>query len=314
MKKTKFLILSLSLMASVIFFSCIPSAKATSSAVWFDTSTELVWEYTQQALDESMQLINSNTTYRKVNFTEIIEGPDHLNISGHFYSATEADVLAHGYNDSGIWEYESFGIEPEIYDNDLTTKYVSIFNEQQTNLTQIETLSAADQTYVLLAMGFVLDDILFAVAFLYILAQGFGATFGHNYNSSTIDSVTERNIVYGLDIDFSIDDSGHWQNVTTSSDLNLTYGVASNILLQSEIVTSTYYTEWNGTDYETEYHAGRYVHEIKYPDELLDDFPTEDEPEPEPEPIIPGFSVPILLGSITIGVIPAALIIKRKKK
>jgi hypothetical protein len=260
-----------------------------------------------------MELLNSNTTYRKVNFTEYLEGPDHLNISGGLYSATEADVLAYGYNDSSIWEFDGLVLDPEIYDNDLSTKFVSYFNEQNVDLTQIETLSDADQTMILMAMGFVLDDVLFAVTFVYILAQGFGATFGHNYNSSTITAVSERNIVYNLEIDFSLDDSGHWQNSTVNSHLNLTYGVNSNVLLESEVVSSAYYTEWNGTDYVTEYHAGRYVHEIISPEELLGDYPKE-EPEPEPEPTIPGFPLSILTSSILVGIIPIYVIIKRQRK
>jgi hypothetical protein len=145
---------------------------------------------------------------------------------------------------------------------------------------------------------------------VYVLSQAFGATFGHNFNSSTITEVTERNIVYNLEIDFSIDDSGHWQNITIDSDLNLTYGVTSNVLLESEVISSSYYTEWNGTDYVTEYHAGRYLHEIVSPEELLDDFPQE-EPDPEPEPKIPGFPASILM---LIAIIPVYVIIKRQRK
>ncbi len=260
-----------------------------------------------------MQVTSLNISYRKLNFTEILEGPDHLNITGGFYSATTEDVADYGYDNMSIWDFDNLVMSPEIYDNDPTSKFVAFFNEQNSNLTEIETLSDDDQVYVAISMGLVIDPILFAVAFVYILSQAFGATFGHNLNSSTITSITERTIIYDLLIDFSIDDSGHWQNMTYNGNLNLTYGKTSNILMKSICTATVDATEWNGTHYVTETIRGRNTHEIKYPTELVSDYPTPD-PDPDPVPKIPGFPVSLLISAMVLGIIPAYLIVKRKKK
>jgi hypothetical protein len=304
MKKGKLLVASFGLVG---LFLLVPFAQAASSQVWFSNSTEIVWRYTEETLDAAMQVTSLNSSYRKLNFTAIVDNPSNLTVEGDIFTATTADVTAHGYTDQTIWIDEGFGIDVEIEDAELMTKFASYFNELNIDLTDIQSLPSENQTVVMMMMPLMLDPSLLAVLFVYLLAQAFGATFGHNLNSTTINSIDARTIDYDLVIDFSLDDSGHWDNLTYHGSMDLTYGATSNVLLKS-ICTSTLTTVgWNGTAYETESLIARFTHEIKYPDALVNDYPTSSGPG------IPGFPIWILIGAMVLGIIPTYLIVKRKK-
>ena len=305
MKKGKLILASFGILG---LFLVIPFAQAASSQVWFNTSTEIVWRYTEEALDAAMQVTSLNSSYRKLNFTSIVDNPTNLSIDGDITSATTADVTAHGYEDQTIWLDDGLGISGEIEDGVFMTQFMSFFNELNTDLTDIQTLPAENQTMVTMMMPLMLDPSLLAVLFIYLLAQAFGATFGHNINSTTINTITSRTLNYDLLIDFSIDDSGHWNNLTYNGGIDLIYGATSNVLLKSICTSTMTLSEWNGTHYESETMRMRFTHEVAYPDALVNDYPVGSGPG------IPGFPIWILMGAIVLGIIPAYLIVKRKKK
>ncbi len=311
MKKLKFILASFGIMC---LFLLIPVVSATTSNVWFDDSTEIVWKFTEEALDESLIVTGTNVTYRKLNFTEVVGNGDHMNITGDIYSATEANVTTFNYTDQTIWEdlfpsLESF--EFDIQDADIITKFYSLFNEQAIDMQQIETLPAENQTLVMMHMVVLLDPSFFAAYFLYALAHAFSATFGHDLNGSTITEIGTREIKYELLLDFSIDDSGHWNTMTYEADVDLTYGKDSNILLEGISLSTLIMTQWNSTAYESQTFRRRYTHEIKYPDALVNDYPT---PDPDPDPKdIPSYPLWILMGAMVLGITTSYHGAKRKK-
>ncbi|MBN2155508.1 MAG: hypothetical protein JW776_05660 [Candidatus Lokiarchaeota archaeon] len=301
MKKGKLLLASMGIIG---LFLLVPFVQAASSQVWFNDTTEIIYRYTEELLDESMQVADLNSSYRKLNFTEVVPGTDHINITGKLYTASTADVSSYGYNDPTIWTLESMSIDGDIEDNDLMTKFKSFFNELNTDLTEIQTLSAENQTMVLMIMNILLDPSVLAIVFVYILIKAFGGYFVLDTNSTTINSISARKINYDLDIQYGNETDGVWENITLHSTSELTYGKTSNMLLKSVCTSRIDASEGNSSGVVTETVRARYTHEVVYPDELVNDYPA----------VIPGYPLWILVGAMVLGIIPLYLIIKRKKK
>lgn len=303
MKKVKLTLASLGI---ICLFLLIPSAIATTSNVWFDQNTEIIWKFTTEALDESMIVTDTNFTYRKLNFTEFVEGSDHINITGDVYEATENDIMTYGFTDPTIWEINFTLIDFSIEDANIITKFKSLINEQDIDIRTIEPLPSESQTLVLMNMVVLLDPSFFGAAFVYSLAHAFAATFGHDINGSTITNLQVRKIQYSVILDFSIDDSGHWNNISYNSDVDLTYGTDSNILLKGISVSNLVLSNWNGSAYVAKSFRMRYTHDIAYPDDLVNDYPP-------PKQGIPGYPVWILVSTIALSIV-LILTVKRKKK
>jgi len=306
MNKTKVSLASLFLLS---VFLILPLVQAAQPQVWFSEETEIVWEYTEEELDESLAVINTTTSFKKLNFTEIVGAVDHLNVSGKLYSATEEDVTTYGFENQTIWEYSSFSIEPDpIRDDTLMTKFVSLFNELNVNLGEIETLPEDNQTYTLMVMSLMTDTSLLAIFIVLAFVKAFGGYFIHEVNSSTIASVSDRQIEYTVGLELCNQTAGHWDNLTYSGDMDLTYGETSNVLLKSVCTSTLVGIEWNSSTmvYDTESVIMRFTHEIAYPSELVNDYPPTG-------PLIPGYLIWIFLGAITLAVIPLYFAAKRKR-
>jgi hypothetical protein len=299
--KKKLLLASIGIMG---LFLLMPFAQAASSQVWFSDTTQIVWRYTEEALDSSMQVTSLNSSYRMMNFTDVTDNPNNISIDSTLHTATTADVTAHGFEDPTIWTPEGFSISGEIVDGEIETHFMSFFNELNTDLTAINGLPADNKTMMVLMMGVFLDPMMLATFFVWAFAHAFAATFGHDVNSSTITTLKARELVADIVLDFSIDDSGHWNNITYSGHVDLTYGKTSNVLLESICTSTLTASEWNGTAYESESMNARFTHTVAYPTDLVNDYPA----------TIPGYSVWILVGAMVLGIIPAYLIVKRKKK
>ena len=290
-------------------FILLPIVQAATPQVWFNDTTEIVWKFTEETLDAGSSVIGTYVSYRKLNFTEVIPGSDHINITADFYNASEADVTTYGFSDSAIWTDEPMSINGDIVDSELTSKFKSVFNELNVDQSDILTLSQENQTLVLMMEIITLDPSIFAALFLYLLVKAFGGYFVHDINSSSISTIFEREIEYSVDLEYANESSGHWNNVTYHSDNKLTYGQTSNILMMSECTSEIEISDWNGSAYVTNAYNRRYIHEIAYPSALVNDYP----PDPTPDPKIPGFSIWLLSGAMVLGIIPTYLIIKRKK-
>ncbi len=302
MKKGKLLLASIGIIG---LFLIVPFAQAATSQVWFDDTTEIVYRYTEELLDTSMQVTDLNSSYRKLNFTEVVTGPDHINITGKLHSATTANVTTFGYNDSSIWEDEGIGIIGDIFDSQPESKFKSFFNELNTDLTDVQSLPGYNQTFALMAMVLFLDPSALATLVVYILVYAFGGHFTLESNSTTINSISARKINYDLDILYGNEtEDGVWTNITFNSNNELTYGKTSNVLLKSVCTSTLMVSEGNSSGVVTDEIRGRFTHEVKYPDELVNDYPL----------VIPGFPLWILAGAIVLGIIPIYLRIKRKKK
>ncbi len=288
----------------ISLFLLIPFAQAASSQVWFNDSTEIIWRYTEEALDASMQVTSLNSSYRKLNFTDVIDYPDNVTIEGDFYSATTADVIAHGLNDSTIWDKESLSMSREIIDGELMTMFSGFFNELNTDLTALQTLPTENQTLTLIMMVILLDPSALATILVYLLVKAFGGYFVLDTNSTTINSISARNVNFDLDVSYGNETDGVWENITLHSVNDLTYGESSNVLLKSVCTSTMSGSEGNSSGVTTETIRARFTHDIAFPDELVGDYPS----------VIPGYPLWILVGAMVLGIIPVYIVIKRKKK
>ncbi len=246
-------------------FLLVPFASAASSQVWFDDSTELVWRYTEEALDAAMQVTSLNSSYRKLNFTDVIDYPDNVTIEGDFYDATTADVTAYGYEDPTIWTSDGLSIGREIIDGQIETMFSGFFNELNTDMTEIQNLPAENQTLVLMMTIIMLDPSALAILFVYLLVKAFGGYFVLDTNSSTINSVSARKINFDLNIAFGNETDGVWENVTFHSTNELTYGKTSNVLLKSICTSTIVGSEGNASGVVDETLRARFTHDIAYP-------------------------------------------------
>jgi hypothetical protein len=299
--KKKLILVSTALIG---LFLLIPFAQAASSQVWFDESDQLVWNYLEQELNTSGTVLSTNSSYRKLNFTDIIANPDSLEIEGDIYAATEANITTYGYEDDSIWMPEGWSVSPEIEDAEMMTHFASFFNEINADLTYINSLPAENQTMMVMMMVLMLDPSALATLFVYILVKGLGGSFALDTNSSTINSVSAREINADLDIQYGdVDGFGVWSNITFHSNNELTYGQTSNVLLKSVCTSTLSVAEGNSSGVTTDAIHARFTHEIVYPSDLVNDYP----------PSIPGFAIWIIGIAIVLGSIPAYLAIKRKK-
>lgn len=291
--------------ALIGLFLLIPFAQAASSQVWFDESDQLIWSYMEQELNTSGTVLSTNSTFRKLNFTDIIANPDSLEIEGDLYTATEADVTSFGYEDDSIWMDEAWSVSPEMVDAEMITHFASFFNELNADLTYINTLPAENKTMMVMVMVLMLDPSALATLLVYILVKGFGGSFALDTNSSTINSVSSRKINADLEIQYGdVDGSGVWTNITFHSNNELTYGKTSNVLLKSVCESTLSVAEGNASGVTTDGIHARFTHEIVYPSDLVNDYPS----------TIPGFTIWIIGIAAILGSIPAYLAVKRKKK
>jgi hypothetical protein len=309
MKKTK---ISVIFLCTLTILLILPYTQAALPQVWFNEGSEVIWLTTQEELDASYSVISTETQYSKFNVSKIVEGTDHLNVTGYFSTASVEDVTTYGYENQSYWVNNSLALVPyPIKDAELKSKFRVVYNEKDVTLTDIDTLSEDDRELVLFQMGFLLDGNFMAAYFVYALVKAFGGSFSYEENSTSISDISYRTIDFNIGLSYGNLTTGHWDNVTCTADCELIYGDSSNVLLESLCNSTLEAISWNDTTsvYDTEIARTRTSLIIKYPDELVNDYPY----EPNPRPDIPGYQLSILLGILGIAIVSIYFYTKRKQ-